>query len=107
MSEYTLYPFYSAPSVPFKFDGRILFTSGQYELVHLSLLPGECMEMHTQPFDVVFFVAEGTGTLRVGGESCNAAENTTIHVNADVQRAWANEGTQPLRILVSKLLNVV
>ena len=77
-----------SPRVPFKFDGRILYSSDCYELVHLTLLPGEGMELHAQPFDVVFFVIEGNGTLAVGNESLEAGENTAIHVGAGVMRAW-------------------
>ncbi len=93
-----------APRVPFKFDGRILHTSGRYELVHLTLQPGEEMEMHTQPMDVVFFVAEGSGTLRAGGEIMQIEENTAVSVAKRVMRAWSNEGVGPVRILVNKIL---
>ncbi len=95
----------NAPRVPFKFDGRILFSSGQGELIHLTLQPGEGMNPHEQPMDVVFFVIEGTGRLTVGEDSVLVTENTTIHLLRGVQRAWTNAGNTPLRILVSKLPN--
>lgn len=104
MSDFTLYPFSSAPRVPFNFDGRVLYASGRYEMVHLTLQPGEGMAMHAQPTDVVFFVLAGTGTLAAGEESVVAEENATVHIPAGVQRAWCNTGTVPLRILVNKLL---
>ena len=104
MPDYTLYPFDSAQRVPFKFDGRILFSSDGYELVHLNLLPGEGMDMHAQPMDVVFFVVEGHGELAIGDELFEIFASTTVHVNAGVLRAWTNTGTRPLKILVSKLL---
>jgi quercetin dioxygenase-like cupin family protein len=104
MPDYTLYPLQASPRVPFKFDGRILFSSEEYELVHLTLQPGEAMEKHTQPIPIVFFVAQGQGTLAVGEALIEVAEKTTIHVNAGVARAWTNIGDKPLVILVNKLL---
>jgi mannose-6-phosphate isomerase-like protein (cupin superfamily) len=103
MSEYTLYPLSSAPRVPFKLDGRILYTSDNYELVHLTLQPGEGMEMHTQPMDVVFFVIEGTGILAIGDEVVEVTENMTVHVSRGMSRAWSNHGDAALRLLVNKI----
>ncbi|MEI7662187.1 MAG: cupin domain-containing protein [Bacteroidota bacterium] len=103
MSFYTLCPFTSAPRVPFRFDGRVLFKDDRFELVHLTLQPGEGMDPHIQPMDVVFFVTEGSGLLTVGNDVIEVPQGTTIHINAGVLRAWTNTGSQPLKILVSKL----
>ena len=105
MSTYTLFPFDIAPRVPFRFDGRILFKNDCFELVHLTLQQGEGMEPHIQPMDIVFFVAEGAGTLVVGEEVVEVIANTTIHVHAGISRSWTNTGSGPLKILVSKLLS--
>ena len=104
MSDYHITPFYDATRVPFKLDGRKLFTSDMLEMVHLTLQPGEIIDPHAQLMDVVFFVLEGTGTLTVGDESIVAGENTTIQVRSGVQRAWSNTGNKPLRLLVNKLM---
>jgi mannose-6-phosphate isomerase-like protein (cupin superfamily) len=104
MTNYTIFPFAETPKVPFRFDGRILYSSDRYELVHLVLHPGESMEMHTQPIDIIFFVAEGEGNLAVGDDNINVAANTTIRINAGIYRAWSNTGVRPLKILVNKLL---
>ncbi len=107
MPDYQIIHYEDAPGVPFKLDGRKLFISEKFELIHLTLLPGEGMDPHAQPMDVVFFVLEGAGTLSVGDESIVAGTNTTIHVRSGVQRAWNNTGSQPLRILVNKLPETV
>ena len=106
---YTICSLDNAPRVPFKFDGRILFSSGRYELVHLTLQPGDGMEAHTQPMDVVFYVTEGTGTLAIGDpgshqEMVEVGCDTAVHLKAGISRAWKNTGGQPLLILVNKLL---
>jgi mannose-6-phosphate isomerase-like protein (cupin superfamily) len=110
MPDYTLYPISAAPRIPFKFDGRILYSSEKFELVYLTLQPGEEMEKHIQPIDVVFFVLEGTGTLDIGHpeslrEIIEVAPNMTIHVKAGISRAWRNTGDRQLKILVNKLLS--
>ena len=104
MSSFTLYPFSSSPRVPFRFDGRILYTSDRLELIRLTLLPGEGMEPHTQPMEVIFFVIEGTGFLVIDDEAIEIHTNTTVHVAAGAMRAWSNHGREPLRLLVNKLL---
>ena len=101
---YSIFLLDDSPRVPFQFDGRILYSCSGYELVHLNLQPGEGMEPHAQPFDVVFFIAEGCGTLTVGDEQIETGINTAVHVPAGVRRAWKNTGNIPLRILVNKLL---
>ena len=104
MPDFTLYPLSVSPRVPFKFDGRILYTSPHYEMVHLTLQPGETMDPHVQPFDIVFFVVEGAAFLRVGEEDFEVPENTAVHVDKGVARAWRNDSNNPVRILVNKLL---
>jgi mannose-6-phosphate isomerase-like protein (cupin superfamily) len=104
MPDYTIQPFYTAPRVPFKFDGKILYASPGFELVHLTLQPGEAMEKHAQPFPVVFFVAEGSGTLVVGEETIEVTAKMTIRIEAGVKRAWANAGERPLVLVVNKLV---
>ncbi|HNY01251.1 MAG TPA: cupin domain-containing protein [Bacteroidales bacterium] len=104
MTEIKITTLSSAPRVPFKFDGRILHTSDRYELVHLTLHPGEAMDMHAQPFDVVFYVDGGTGTLQAGEERFQIEAGTAVHVAKGVMRAWSNPGAEPLRVLVNKIL---
>jgi len=104
MPDYTLTSLSAAPRVPFRFDGRILHASARYELVHLTLHPGETMDLHVQPFDVVFFVIEGAGTLQSGDETLRVEANTAVYVEKGVMRAWSNTGPAPLRILVNKIL---
>ena len=104
MPDFTKLQLADAPKVPFNHDGRILYLSDKYQLVHLTMQPGEEMEVHTQPMDVIFFVAEGEGSLIIGDEVVRAAANMTIYVKAGSPRGWKNTGGQTLRILVNKLL---
>jgi quercetin dioxygenase-like cupin family protein len=92
----------NAPQVPFKFDGRIMFSSDQLELIHLSLKPGEKMEPHSQPFDVVFYVLAGNGILELAAQSVDGTPGTCIQIPAGMQRGWKNSGNDEFRILVVK-----
>ncbi|HNW75893.1 MAG TPA: cupin domain-containing protein [Bacteroidales bacterium] len=93
----------SAPPVQGTLDGRILFTSDRFEVVHLTLKPGEGMELHSMPFEVVFFVREGEGTLRIEEERLHAIAGDCIHVEHGVKRGWKNNSDQLLKVLVLKL----
>lgn len=104
MPTHTILPLSKSPHVPFDLDGRIVFTSPEYELIHLTLQPGEEVEIHKQPFDVIFYVMEGRGTLMAGDDRVEVASDTAVLVAAGVLRAWKNTGAIPLRILVNKLL---
>ena len=104
MPDYTKLQLADSPKVSFNLDGRILYSSDKYQLIHLAMRPGEEMEMHVQPMDVLFFVVEGEGSLIIGEEVVRAAANMTIHVKAGSSRAWKNSGEQTLKILVNKLL---
>jgi quercetin dioxygenase-like cupin family protein len=92
----------SAPKVPFRFDGRIMYSSEMLEVIHLTLPPGDKMEPHTQPFDVVFFVIEGTGKLQIEDETIEGNPGTCIRVPAGRLRSWNNNGNGDFRVLVIK-----
>lgn len=93
-----------ASKVPFNLDGRIMFSSETLEIIHLKLLPGEGMDLHTQPFDVVFFVISGCGILRTEGDPVEGRPGYCIHVPKGLKRGWKNDSTGDLRILVMKNL---
>jgi quercetin dioxygenase-like cupin family protein len=96
----TLYD--DAPKVPFNLDGRIMFTSPKLEIIHLSLKPGEKIDPHLQPFDLVFYLLSGNGILDAGGEPVEGRENCAIFVPAGMPRGWKNTGTDDLNLLVIK-----
>jgi quercetin dioxygenase-like cupin family protein len=94
----------SAPKVPFNLDGRIMFSSPNVEVIHLILQPGEKIEPHSQPFDVLFFVLEGEGELNYNGETAVFGKDTLIEAKAGVLRGWTNASKENLRLLVIKQL---
>jgi len=104
MKEVKICRYEDAFKVPVSFDGRKMFTSDKLELVHVLLKPGELIEKHPNPIDVVFFILSGKGTLTVEDNVYESEENSTIFVPAQLMREWHNTGDTDLRILVIKSL---
>jgi quercetin dioxygenase-like cupin family protein len=94
----------TAPRLPIPLDARVVHKSDSFEVVHLTLLPGEGMDLHEMPFPVVFFVREGLGTLRFENEEVQGNSGDCIRVEPGVKRGWKNTGSRKLKIVVMKLL---
>ena len=94
----------NSPKVPFDLEGYILHSEKQIELVHLQLKPGEILTEHKNPFDVIFFVAEGSGILSIEKEDFELKMNDVTKVTSDKNRGWKNNTKSNLRLLVIKLL---
>ncbi|UFS69405.1 cupin domain-containing protein [Geomonas sp. RF6] len=94
----------SAERVPINIDARKLCVREDLELIHLEFAPGEGLDVHANPFDVVFFVVEGSGELEVGGERRMVTQDAAVEVPAQVMRGWKNTGPGRLRVLVIKAL---
>lgn len=90
--------------IPINIAAHKLFGSERNELIHLCFKPGEVLEKHKNPFDVIFYVLEGTGTLEVDDQAFSVGADTVIDVSAPQMRGWTNTGTTDLRILVIKVL---
>lgn len=95
----------NAPKVPFKLDGRVMFSSKKVEMIHLTLKAGEKLDLHTNPFDVVFYTLSGEGVLDVEGERLTMKPNDTVAVTKGILRGWENNSAEELQILVVKIFN--
>ncbi len=93
-----------AERVPINIDARKLCVRPDVELIHIGFLPGETLEKHANPFDVIFYVVEGTGELEVAEEKKLISKDTAIQVPAGVMRGWKNTGQGILRVLVIKAM---
>jgi quercetin dioxygenase-like cupin family protein len=102
MNEIIINTIENAPKVPFSLDGKIMFSSGKLEIIHLTLMPGEKIDKHVQPFDVVFFILSGKGILEADEKMIEGTENTSIFVRAGLPRGMKNSGTDDFKVLVIK-----
>jgi quercetin dioxygenase-like cupin family protein len=94
-----------AERVPIQIDARKLFIRQDLELIHLNFGPGETLEKHANPFDVIFYVLEGSGELVIEEEKKQVGKDSTVEVSANLLRSWKNNRDSNLRILVIKILN--
>ena len=93
----------TAEKVPFNLDGHKMFTNEKVELVHLALNPNEEIALHANPFDVIFFVLEGTGTVFYEETQTKAEVNCSIYIEKDKQRGMRNNSNSVFRVLVCKI----
>lgn len=93
-----------AQHVPFDLDGRFLYRASNYEIVHITLQPGELIPVHTNPFDVVFFIIEGTALLTIETKTDNLNTNDTIFIRQSVNRGLLNKTDKIVRLLVFKIM---
>lgn len=92
-----------APKVPFDLDGHILAHHADAEIIHLHLKPGERIEKHTNPFDVIFYILEGKAMLESDHERVLVMKDQSIVINAGVNRGIENISVGEFRLLVIKL----
>jgi mannose-6-phosphate isomerase-like protein (cupin superfamily) len=93
----------TAAKVPFNLDGRKMYTSEKVELVHLALKPNEEIALHANPFDVIFYILEGNGTIIFEEESIDVEPNSSIFIEKDKQRGMKNSSEGVFKVLVCKV----
>jgi len=94
----------NAARVPFGLDGRILYSSGDSEIVYLVLKAGEKIESHVQPFEVLFYAIEGSALLLAEGKEYRIQQGSLAEVKAGLHRGWHNDSGDDVRLLVIKKL---
>lgn len=94
----------NANKVPIDIDACIMFSSNKFELIHLTLSPGDSIDMHKNPFDVVFYMLNGTAKLSVDNECREIERNTSVFVDKSSIRGWQNNSNSNAIILVMKIL---
>ncbi|MDD2277809.1 MAG: cupin domain-containing protein [Bacteroidales bacterium] len=94
----------TAEKVPFNLDGRKMYIGLDAELIHLSLKPGEVLEKHSNPFDVVFYILEGSGIVETDDEAISVESDMSIEIEREINRGITNTGEDLLRLLVLKIL---
>ena len=93
----------TADQVPFKLDGRTMFSNDKVELVHLTLKPTEEISLHSNPFDVIFFILEGSGTIVFEDSAFPVGVNTSVYIEKDKLRGMKNSSRKSFRVLVTKV----
>lgn len=95
---------FNAQKVPFDLEGWSLIKSDKAELVYLKLKPGESLGKHKNPFDVIFYILKGEGTLLLENDAKRLKANDSIFINNTLNRGWKNDSNEDLILLVFKIM---
>ena len=80
-----------------------MFTNEKVELVHLVLKSNEEIALHANPFDVIFFILEGSGTIYFEQDSISVKPNSSIFIEKDKQRGMKSSSEGDFKVLVCKV----
>ena len=95
----------NAQKVPFDLNAFVMHSDEEIELVHLILKPGEKIDLHKNPFDVIFYAMDGEAVLTVEDTTYDIAKYQSIRINKSFNRALSNNSNNDFTTLVIKLLN--
>ena len=90
------------PKVQYYLDGHILCSLPGLEVVHLSLKPGEKIDKHINPNDVIFFVVEGKAMFETDSERELVSKDQVIVVPGGTNRGIDNVSVSIFKVLVIK-----
>jgi len=88
---------------PHKVAAKKIFESPQATVIHMALNPGESLNSHVTPVDVVFYILEGEPTIEIGDEREKVSVDSIIESPADIPHCVYNESDTLARFLVVKL----
>ena len=81
---------------------RKLFDSDDFRVMHITLKPGEKVELHSTSVNVFFYILEGHCIVQVGGEKGEFSKDTLIDSPAMIPHALYNDGHATVRVMVVK-----
>jgi len=80
------------------------FNNKEFEIILLSLKKGESIPMHKNPYDVLFYVISGKGTLTIEHENTELDKNELAYVQKEEDRSWINNDEEILELMVIKMI---
>ncbi|PID30245.1 MAG: hypothetical protein CR982_01420 [Candidatus Cloacimonadota bacterium] len=97
-------------------DSKIIFESddslGKFigdiknlQFVHLSISKNGLIASHKLDVEVIFHVLNGRGEIVVDGNKTSLFKGDIISVNPNCNREWINSGSNPLELLVIKVMD--
>lgn len=94
-------------NIPVKENGhgvavRKLHDSENFRVMHITLKPGEKVDLHTTTVNVFFYILEGPCVVQVGEEKEVFSKDTLIDSPAMIPHALYNEGHSTVRVMVVK-----
>lgn len=87
---------------PFKLEAFVMHSSSTTELIHLILEPSQCVDLHSNPFDVVACLIFGKATLNLEGMNHQLNCYDVVELEKDTLRGFTNNGNNEARLLILK-----
>ncbi|MFO7880585.1 MAG: cupin domain-containing protein [Bacteroidales bacterium] len=87
---------------PHKADVRMMLKSDKFQVMHLSLEPGQALKPHVTPVEAFFYVLEGEPEVEILDEREVVKANSVVHSPANMKHCIYNPGDKPARVLVVK-----
>lgn len=81
---------------------RRLLVNDSFQVMHLTLKPGEVVELHTTQVDVFFYVLEGQCYVQIGQEKELVSKDTLVESPASIPHGLSNESHAKVRVMVVK-----
>jgi quercetin dioxygenase-like cupin family protein len=94
----------NAQKVHLNIEGYKVHTSSTLEVIHLCLQPGQDIPPHANQFVVVVCLIKGGVTLDMGDNKIQLALYDTVEIEKDINRGFANYGTEEARLIIMKKL---
>ncbi len=84
-------------------EAKKIYATGNAEVIHMALSPGQSLKKHTTPVDVFFYILEGKGFVEIGDEKQEVEKDMLIDSPKGIPHLLGNSGEEVLRFLVVKL----
>jgi len=88
---------------PHKIEARKIFENPNATVIHMTLNPGESLQSHVTPVDVLFYVLAGEPDIEIGDEREKISVDSIVESPADIPHCVYNESDSISRFLVIKL----
>lgn len=80
----------------------LIITENFVNMVKLNIQPHSVIDEHSLPVDVIFFILNGTGKIKIDEVTFSVKTNDTVSCPSNKMRSWQNDNDSVLEILVIK-----
>ena len=77
---------------------RVMYTSANFQLVKMSLKPGESIGKESHPVDQFFRVEKGSGEITMGDKTHSFKDGDAAVIPAGMEHDVRNAGTEDLKL---------
>lgn len=97
----------NATRLPLDIQAYSMFNQNELEIIHLCLVPGQEIPLHSNPFDVIACAISGEVILLTENEQSNLQLYSTAYIPKNILRGMKNIGNQEARLLMVKQIYTI